>query len=42
MGKFFREYWFWMLLPLVLILIGVAVAIYLGESGPNEEFIYNL
>lgn len=41
MGKFFREYWAWILVPFVVVIAAVAVLALTGDEG-SIPFTYEI
>ncbi len=42
MGKFFREYWVWIVVPFVLVIGAVAVLVFSGGDDTVSPFTYEV
>ena len=40
--QFFKEYWLWILIPFLLVIAAVGVLFFLGGSGEESDFVYNV
>ena len=42
MGKFFKEYWLWILIPFVLVIGGLGVLYFMSSGSTFSDFTYNV